>query len=116
MTDHDGAGEAVAFVDIAADDSGRSAVGLHNSDLGLAVVLKFKKQQLPCFINWQHWGNGEYVTGLEPGTHRAIGQSKARAQKELIFIEPGEIRQYDLELEVLTEKNSIQDFIRRYGA
>jgi hypothetical protein len=25
---------------------------------------------MPWLINWQHWGKGEYVTALEPGTNR----------------------------------------------
>ncbi len=69
--------------------------------LDLQLVLKFKKEQLPWFANWQHWGKGEYVTGLEPATNPLIGQAKARENGSLIFIEPGESKYYDLELEVL---------------
>jgi len=66
-------------------------------------------------VNWQHWGNGEYVTGLEPATTRPYGQAKARERNELIFLEPGEKRNYDIELEVLTDKGEIADFEKLNG-
>ena len=115
MQEHSGMGEDVVFVDITADDAGKCAVGLHNPELSIAVALRFDKKQLPWFINWQHWGSGEYVTGLEPATTRPYGQAKARSRNELIFLEPGESRKYDMELEVLTDKNVIQEFERLNG-
>ena len=59
-----------------ARQDGMCTIGLHNSKLGLAVVMHYKKRQLPALANWQHWGPGEYVTGLEPGTNPPIGQAR----------------------------------------
>ena len=101
----------MAFIDPTADSNGQSVCGLHNTRLGIAVALRFKKEQLPCLTNWQHWGKGEYVTGLEPGTNPPIGQSKARQQKQLIFLKPGESKSYDLELEVFDNQKSIHEFL-----
>lgn len=112
LEDHNGTGEAVAFIDIMPDSSGMCSSGLYNSTLGIATVIKFKKKQLPWLTNWQHWGKGEYVTGVEPGTHPPIGQTKAREQQELIFIAPGEKRAYDVEIEVLDNKEKIDEFIK----
>jgi hypothetical protein len=84
---------------------------LYNPLIGVAVTLKFLKKQLPWFTNWQHWGKGEYVTGLEPGTNPPIGQAKARAQNELLFIKPGESKIYDLEFEILNTEEAINDFL-----
>ena len=78
--------------------------GLHNSRLGLAVAMKYKKEQLPWLSNWQHWGPGEYVNGLEPGTNPPIGQGGAREQGTLIHLDPGESRTYDLEIKVPFQK------------
>jgi hypothetical protein len=114
MESHSGTGEAVAIIDIEADSSGQCVAGLHNSRLGIALALRFQKSQLPWLSNWQHWGKGEYVTGIEPGTHPPIGQAKAREQGNLLFIEPGESRQYDLELELLTDATSINEFVSNY--
>ncbi len=110
---HAGTGEDVAFIDMEADGAGNCVCGLHNQRLELAVALRFQKKQLPWLSNWQHWGKGEYVTGLEPGTHPPIGQAKAREQNELILLAPGESRSYEVELEVLTTKETINQFLNQ---
>jgi len=108
---HNAAGEDAVYVDIEANTEGVCTCGLYNANIGVAVALTFAKQQLPWFTNWQHWGKGEYVTGLEPGTNPPVGQACARQTGELIFIEPGEQRSYDLAFNILTDTNDIQHFI-----
>jgi hypothetical protein len=112
---HRGGGEACGFIDVAADKKGVCTVGICNRKLGVALVLKYNKRQLPWLSNWQHWGPGEYVTALEPGTNPPIGQSKAREQKKLIHIEPGKSRSYDLEMSVLADKEQIGRFLKTAG-
>ncbi len=107
---HKGSGEACGFIDVEADSKGLCRVGLYNSKLNLAVAIEYSKKQLPCLTNWQHFGVGEYVTGIEPGTNPPIGQRKAREDKQLIFIEPGESRLYELQISVLTQQEQIRDF------
>ncbi|MDR3716847.1 MAG: aldose 1-epimerase family protein [Puia sp.] len=107
---HAGTGEEAAVIDTFADSFGHSSCGIWNEAIGLAVVLRYPKKQLPWLTNWQHWGRNEYVTGLEPGTNAPIGQAKARELKELILLEPGESRTYDLEIEVLTAPAEIAAF------
>ena len=70
---------------------------------------------MPWLTNWQHWGKGEYVTGLEPGTHPPIGQAKARAQGTLIHLAPGETRKYDLRFEVLHQEKHISNFLKTHN-
>lgn len=112
---HRGGGEACGFIDVATDKSGLCTIGLHNKKLGLAVATRYKKTQFPCMANWQHWGPGEYVTGLEPGTNFPIGQSAARKQKKLIHLAPGRSRTYDLEIRVLTKDADINAFLKTAG-
>lgn len=112
MEDHRAAGESVAFIQPVPADTGQVTCGIHNPKIGLAFAIKFHKRQLPWLINWQHFGRGEYVTALEPATNPPIGQAKAREQQELIFIQPGETRQYDLEIEVYEEKEKIDQFLK----
>jgi len=112
IEEHSGNGEAVAFINITPDNSGRCTCGLYNAKIGMVMAMRFQKNQLPWLTNWQHWGRGEYVTGLEPGTHPPIGQAKAREKAELIFLEPGETRTYDLEIEVLKDKVDIDEFLK----
>lgn len=110
QSSHNGTGEDVILIDTATDLKEKSSCGLYNPNLGFAVLMTYPKLQLPWITNWRHWSKGEYVTGIEPGTHPPIGQSKARQQKTLIMIEPGESRNYEIEIEIVnqeTELNSI---------
>lgn len=104
LDDHRAAGEEVAFIDIESDESGFCTCGLENPKIGLNLNIRFIKNQLPCLTNWLHFGKGEYVVGLEPGTNPPIGQSRARKQNELILLAPGETRKYELEIQVLNKK------------
>ncbi|HSU50915.1 MAG TPA: aldose 1-epimerase family protein [Segetibacter sp.] len=113
LEEHNGRGEEVAMIDIATDPSGWCKCGLYNRHLNLAISLRFKKEQLPWLINWQHWGRGEYVTGLEPATNQLIGQSKARERGELIFLQPGERRTYDLEIDLFDRQDQIDLFLKK---
>jgi hypothetical protein len=115
LDEHLGSGEEVVLVDIEKDIFGDSVCGLYNDKIGLAVSLKFKKEQLPWLANWQHWGKGEYVTGIEPSTHPLTGQAKSREDGTLIFIEPGESRVYELELKVMDSKETIEAFLIDYN-
>lgn len=110
MKSHAGTGEDVAFIDASHDENGDVKCGLFNERLNLAVGLQFRKEQLPWLANWQHWGEGEYVTALEPATHPPIGQKKAKENGSIIYLAPGVSKQYDLQIEVL-QQIEIQDFI-----
>ncbi|RDV13495.1 DUF4432 family protein [Pontibacter diazotrophicus] len=112
LEEHTGGGEEAAFIDVTPDNAGVCVCGLYNAQIGVALALRFQKKQLPWLTNWQHWGRGEYVTGLEPGTNPPIGQAKAREQNELIHLSPGESRTYDLEIEVFNNEKSINDFLK----
>ncbi|PKA99759.1 uncharacterized protein DUF4432 [Flavobacteriaceae bacterium MAR_2009_75] len=111
MKSHSGTGEDVAFIDIESNENDMAKCGIYNEKLNLAVGIRFSKKQLPWLVNWQHWGENEYVTALEPATNPPIGQKKAREQKTLLFIEPGERRNYSLKIQVF-KKEEIQEFIK----
>ncbi|PWJ59657.1 uncharacterized protein DUF4432 [Dyadobacter jejuensis] len=100
IADHLGAGEEVALIDVEADERGHCVAGLHNERLGLGVTLHFEKEQLPWLANWQHWGQDEYVTAIEPTTHPLTGQAKAREDESLIFLAPGARKAYSLRLQI----------------
>ena len=115
LPEHRGSGEEAAFIDIEANSNGECICGLHNKRIGIAVSVRFHKKQLPWLTNWQHWGKGEYVTGLEPGTHPPIGQAKARSEGTLIELAPGETRKYDLRFEVLHRQEDINEFLETHN-
>jgi hypothetical protein len=112
MGEHAGFGEDVAFIAPKADSNGASICGFVNEKIGLGLSIKFNTFQLPWLINWQHWGKGEYVTALEPATNPPIGQTKARDTGTLIEMEPGEKRNYDLELKVITQKDELENLLK----
>ncbi len=101
IASHRGSGESCGFIDVRPNAEGMCQVDLVNSHLNLGLTLTYAKQQLPALTNWQHWGPGEYVCALEPGTHFPIGQNKARQQNHLILLEPGEKRDYRLGIQVV---------------
>ncbi len=103
LESHRGFGESCGFIDVDPDAEGNCCVGLVNSQLDLALTMAYQKQQLPALTNWQHWGPREYVCALEPGTNFPIGQNTARKSNNLITLEPGEKRNYDLEIKVLSK-------------
>lgn len=109
------AAESCGFIDAAADSHGICAAGLANRKLGLAVAIRYEKKLLPALTNWQHWGLGDYVTAIEPGTNPPIGRAEAKKQKTLIMLGPGESRTYRIEITVLTKKNEIAEFIESAG-
>src|SRR5690606_13099421 len=113
LNDHVGGGEEAAFIDVDADGGGKCHCGIYNPRLGLALSIQFDKAQLPWLTNWQHWGPGEYVVGLEPGTHPPIGQAQARKDGTLIRLTPGERRSYDVEVRILDQPHDIEAFRQR---
>jgi hypothetical protein len=58
-------------------------------------------------------GEGTYVVGVEPSTNRTAGRLDARERGELIELQPGEKRAYDLELGALDGGEEIGAFASR---
>jgi hypothetical protein len=107
--------EAVGIVDVKPDKNGICTVGIHNRKLKMAVAIKYPKEKLPLLTNWQHWGFGDYVCGIEPGTNPPTGQNAARKERKLVKIRPGQSRTYDVELSVLTDRDEIGKFLEKAG-
>ncbi|SKB29416.1 protein of unknown function [Parapedobacter luteus] len=115
LEEHAGSGEEAAFIDVEADVEGKCLCGIHNPELGIALSIAFEKKQLPWLTNWQHWGPGEYVVGLEPGTHPPIGQSRARSDGSLILLQPKERRSYGMTIRILDRPEDIIAFLQAAG-
>jgi hypothetical protein len=103
--------EHVFCHDIASDNDGYSNIALvnegFNSGQGLGVLLKYKKETLPYLNQWKQAGFGEYVLGLEPANCRTYGRKLSREKGELEFIEPGEVKEYTVELNILKDLEEI---------
>lgn len=108
LNHHRGCGEACGFINVQPHTDGFCHIALVNSKLNLALTMKYKKKQLPALTNWQHWGPGEYVCALEPGTNPPFGQNRAKELNELIMLEPGERRNYGIEICIVSQTERIQ--------
>lgn len=104
LESHAGGGEEVALIDPFCDSNNKVSCGLFNPILDFGVEMKFDKTQLPTLSNWLHFGDGEYVTGLEPGTNWPIGQKQARENGELQFLKPKESRRFEVSMKIKTEE------------
>lgn len=93
--------ERCYFHDLQTDKEGNTQIALINESLELGAVIRFNKHQLPYMTEWKMLGCGEYVLGLEPGTVNPIGRIQAKEQGKMPYLEPGEIRSADIELEIL---------------
>jgi galactose mutarotase-like enzyme len=102
LENHSEGGEEVALINPTADKNDKCQCGLFNPKLNLKIEIEFYKSQLPYLTNWQHFGRGEYVTGLEPGTNWPIGQKQARENQELLFLEPQATKNFEITLKIKT--------------
>jgi hypothetical protein len=99
-----------------ADDAGLSPVALVNDRLGLGFEVVSRKDQLPCLYEWQDLQAGQYALGIEPSTHHVLGDLAARERGEMIWLEHGDNRSYDVVFRVLDGAAAIADAERRIAA
>ena len=88
--------ERCYFHEMEADEDGKTGYSIFNEKLNIGVKLSYDKDVLPNFCQWQMFGKGEYVCGLEPiccdmdAPH--IGEEGCPAP----VLNPGETRTYKL--------------------
>ncbi|HZZ81115.1 MAG TPA: DUF4432 family protein, partial [Gemmataceae bacterium] len=70
---------------------GRSLAMLYNHARNAGIVLRFNRQELPCFTVWKNTGALEdgYVTGLEPATNYPNFKSFERQQGRVVALPAG---------------------------
>lgn len=95
-------GDACGFIDAIPDKDGLCRCGIINRKIGTAVQISYNPLQLPQLTNWQRWIKNEYAVAIEPGTNTPSGQAKARNDRQLIFLAPGESKRYQLQIEGIT--------------
>ena len=105
-----GATEACFEHELVAEPAGTVPVGVLNRARGLGVYQVFRISQLPHHTVWRMLGEGTYALGLEPSTNRDAGRADARERGELQWLEPGETRQYDLEIGALQGTAALEEF------
>ncbi len=105
--------EQVFEHDLGGEPDGTVPVGIVNRRLGIGAYEVFDKAQLGHHFVWRMLGEGTYVVGIEPSTNRTGGRLDARERGELIELDAGETRTYDLELGALDGAEAIDAFAAR---
>jgi hypothetical protein len=105
--------EQVTEHDVHGEPDGSVPVAVVNRALGLGAYEVFNRNQLPHHFIWRMLGEGTYAVGIEPSTNRTAGRLDARQRGELIELDPGETRTYDLELGALDGAAEIDAFAAR---
>ena len=98
---------------LVAEPAGTVPVGVVNRTLGLGVYQVFRLEQLPHHTVWRMMGEDTYALAMEPSTNRDAGRWDARERGELLFLEGGETRTYDLEIGALSGGPAIDAFAAR---
>jgi hypothetical protein len=65
------------------------------------MVLRYESKNFPYFFQWRYFDAGTYVLGLEPSTNGLTGRKGARESGELTLLDPGEVRRYVTEVEIV---------------
>jgi hypothetical protein len=98
---------------MAGDGDGYAAAALINRSLldGLGLYMRFDTHTLPYLNEWKMLGEGDYVLGIEPVNTIILNRAELRKQGRLPMIEPGEVREMDVEIGVLEGLSEIEEFI-----
>lgn len=80
--------EQVYCCELLADAGGRTLAMLSNHPRDKAIVLRFNRNELPCFTVWKNTGALEdgYVTGLEPATNFPNFKTFERQQGRVVSL------------------------------
>ncbi|MGA2488620.1 MAG: aldose 1-epimerase family protein [Anaerolineales bacterium] len=95
-----GYAEQVFYHNLPADKNGWASIQLVNRARKLGVHVRFQKATLPNLVQWKMMGQGTFVLGLEPANCRAGGRSLERMRGTLQILQPGETREFNVEIEV----------------
>ncbi len=106
--------EQVFFHDLAVNREGETCAAVINRSLfygeGIGVYARWNKRELPYFVQWKMMDEGTYVVGLEPCTSPVLNRALAKAQGKLNYLEPGQERNFHLEIGVLSSRSECEQF------
>ena len=84
------------------DEAGLTLVELKNPELGLGLRWSYLTANLPYLMEWKMMGEGAYIIGVEPANCNGLGgRAATREQGQLPMLEPGESRNYLLDIEII---------------
>ncbi len=107
-----GYAEQVYCHDMLADGDGLVRVALvnHRASVGrgLGVFLRYRKRELPYFVEWKLLGQGDYVVSLAPANALPEGCAAAGSHHGTELLAPGEMREYVLQIGALPDNGAIE--------
>lgn len=83
---------------------------LHNEKLGIAAIIRFDGTVLQLLCEWKCMRAGDYALGLEPTTSGVLNRKTARENGLLTYLDAGETREYDLEIEFTDDPAVIEHY------
>ena len=87
-----------------AEPDGSVPVAIVNPSLdggqGCGLYVVYNQKQMPNYIEWRMMGEGQYTVGIEPCTS-GFDREQVEAAGQMIWLEPGDVREYDLEVGIL---------------
>lgn len=101
--------ERVYYHNMATDEDGSVYTALINKEQQFGFYIKYNKAELPNFVQWKMNSTQNYVVGMEPSNCRVGGRDKERENGTLQFLEPGETREYNIEVGVLSTHDEIAE-------
>lgn len=103
--------EEVLQHDVAPDADGRVTAAAVNRAFGggqgLALAIRYRKDELPNLVQWRNFRERAYVMGVEPANCDIRGRAVSRERGVLVELQPGERREYHLEVEALAGPDAI---------
>ncbi len=113
---HAGSAERGLIVEPPADRAGLAHIGLINPALKLGLELSYPAKALPRVANWQHFGpRGCYASALEVFSGSLLGSARDQHPLAQPSLDPGESRQYRLQLRVLSGAAELRELAKADG-
>jgi len=98
-----------AFIHVAMD--GKHFGMFYNTNLQIAVVVSYDATQLPYLCQWKNMLEGDYAAAFEPSISGYYGLARIREKGLLRELEPGGTIDFDIDIEVIDDKNVIDERI-----
>ena len=116
LSEHAGFGERGLIIATEPERGGICRVGLINDKLKLGLEIRYPAKALPRLANWQHYGpRGSYVSGLEPFSGSLLGHARDKYPQAKQTLRPGETRQYQLRIRVLSTRAELKELAAADG-
>ncbi|MBX3423103.1 MAG: aldose 1-epimerase family protein [Pirellulaceae bacterium] len=110
-----GYAEQVYFSQPIAGQDGWVEALLTSADQTQAAAVRYQRETLPYFTHWKNTAAEAdgYVTGLEPGTGYPNPRSIEEQQGRLVELEPGQSRDFKVQLVGISNRERIQQWSQR---